>query len=224
MARRSLQEGFTLAGLIVILTIISIVAAYTVPDQWSLIMRRERERQTIFIMKQFARGIMRWQAKHNTPPVSLQQLQEAREPLMLRNGGKWPNPLTGREEDWILVPAAAVTAGGQPVPFNVVTPGGSGRDSGGRGRTGPSPLDPNNNPAAGGQPATGGITGPTKLNPEASPADYVGPFIGVRPRATGKSYIALNGAETYEQWVYTVIDLQNEIAMRRTALEMPIIR
>ena len=75
----SSQEGFTLAALIVLLTIISLVIAYTVPQQWSMVMKRERDRQTIFIMKQFARGIMRWQMKHNnTAPVSLQQMQDAR--------------------------------------------------------------------------------------------------------------------------------------------------
>src|SRR5215213_11101501 len=63
------QSGFTLAALIVMLTIISIVIAYTVPTQWSLVMRRERERQTIFLMKQFARGIDNWERKHQGLPV-----------------------------------------------------------------------------------------------------------------------------------------------------------
>ena len=50
------SEGFTLAALIVILTIIAIIIAYTVPEQWSMIMKRERDRQTIFLMKQYARA------------------------------------------------------------------------------------------------------------------------------------------------------------------------
>ena len=33
---RTREEGFTLAALIVILTIIAIVIAYTVPTQWSI--------------------------------------------------------------------------------------------------------------------------------------------------------------------------------------------
>ena len=75
----SAQEGFTLAALIVILTIISIVIAYTVPTQWSLVMRRERDRQTIHVMKQFALAIDRFEAKHKSLPVSLDQLEKARE-------------------------------------------------------------------------------------------------------------------------------------------------
>ena len=52
------------------------------------------------------------------------------------------------------------------------------------------------------------------MNKDLSPADYVGPFVGVRPNATGKSFIALNGAENYDEWVYTVFDLTTEIAAR----------
>ena len=180
------EEGFSLAALIVILTIISLIIAYTVPMQWSMVMKRERDRQTIFLMKQFARGILQWQLKHNSAPVSLQQMQDARKPLILRNGGKWPCPLTGSEDDWILVPDAAV---GQ-------TPG----------------APPVVNPTQ--QPAQQQLNGPRKLNKELSPKDYVGPFVGVRPNATGKSFIALNGAENYDEWVYTVYDLTNEIAAR----------
>ena len=183
------QEGFTLAALIVIFTIIAIIVAYTVPTQWSLIMRRERERQTIFLMKQYARGIENWQIKHQGPPVSLEQLQEARQPRMLRGTGKWAMPLTGKEDDWILVPPNAAPLGG------VMN------------------QQPQQQQQQGGAPRP-----PSKLNPEASPKDYVGPFIAVRPNAKGKSLITLNGAEDYSEWVYTVEDLKNERLMQQMAL------
>lgn len=191
------QEGFTLAALIVILTIISIVIAYTVPTQWSLIMRRERERQTIFLMKQYARGIEKWQRKHQGLPVSLEQLQEAKQPRMLRGTGKWANPLTGQEDGWILVPPTAV----QAIPGAAANVP---QQRTGTGNQQPSAATP------GGAPQT-----PGKLDPDASPKDYVGPFVAVRPNATGPSLMVLNGAEDYSQWVYTLLDLQNERAMRQ---------
>ena len=195
------QEGFTLAALIVILTIISIIIAFTVPSQWSLVMKRERDRQTIFLMKQFARGILAFQMRNNAPPVSLQQLQDARKPRMLRGDGKWACPLTGKEDDWILVP-----------PNAIEVPGLNGGGNSGLG---------NNNNNRGGSPLQGGaMRPPSKLNPAASPRDYVGQFVGVRPNAKGKSFIALNGAEDYSEWVYTVQDLQNEIAARQQAMQM----
>lgn len=194
------QEGYTLAALIVVLTIISIIIAFTVPTQWSLVMRRERERQTIFLMKQYARGIAAWERKHQGLPVSLEQLQKARQPRFLRGTGVWPMPLTGREEDWIMVPPNAIeaVAGGAAVPPPGQTGVGVGR--------GPNPA------GAPGQPG--------KLNPAASPKDYVGPFVAVRPNATGPSLIALNGAEDYSQWVYTLQDLKNEIMGRQMAMSV----
>jgi type II secretory pathway pseudopilin PulG len=191
----SQQEGFSLAALIVILTIISIVIAYTVPAQWSMVMKRERDRQTIFLMKQFARGILEWTARHNSAPVSLQQMQDARKPLLLRNGGKWACPITGKEDDWILVPPEAIDRSGMP-------PG-----NGPRLNPAPPPVAPG--------------TGPSKLNKALSPKDYTGQFIGVRPNATGKSFIAFNDAEDYSEWVYTVEDLRREIAQRQASLATP---
>jgi len=190
----SRQEGFTLAALLVILTIISIIVAYTVPAQWSLVMKRDRDRQTIFYMKQYARAVLEWQTKHaNTSPISLDQLQEARKPRLLRGVKKWPCPLTGSDEDWILVPPQAVMPAG-------VTP--------------PLPNQPPPQPGMPGQP--------TKLNKELSPKDYVGVFVAVRPNASGKSFIALKGAEDYSEWVYTIDDLRAEIAARQAALSPPV--
>jgi type II secretory pathway pseudopilin PulG len=191
------EDGFTLAALIVILTVMSIIIAYTVPKQWSVVMKRERERQTIFLMKQYARGILNWRTKHNnTAPVSLDQLREARNPRLIRGSGKWPCPLTGNEDDWILVPPGAIQPGGAGQTQSPPIIGGPGYQA--------------NQPQTGGQPS--------KLNPEASPKDYVGPFVGVRPNAKGKSLVSLNGAEDYSEWVYTVDDLVNEIQVKQQAL------
>lgn len=205
----SSQEGYTLAALLVILTIMSLIIAYTVPPQWSMIMRREREKQTIFLMKQFARGIQNWQRKHQGLPVSLEQLQKAREPRMLRgNPEKLVCPLTGREDDWIMVPPNAIEAqpGGPGIP--------QGQPGVGIGR-GPQPQQQ----PQGSAPGTPGM--PSKLNPDASPKDYVGPFVAVRPNAKGPSIIAFKGAEDYSQWVYTLQDLQTEIQMQQLALSVP---
>jgi type II secretory pathway pseudopilin PulG len=170
----SAQTGFTLAGLIVILSIILIFVAYTVPRQWSMIMQRDRERQTIFVMKQYARSIYEFSKTKGAIPTKLDQIKEARLPRYIRGvKGEYLDPLTGKS-DWILVPAGAVT------------------------RT----VDP----------ATGKST--TQFNAAASAKDYVGPFVGVRPPLTGKSMMSVNGADTYENWVYTVDDLKNEIALK----------
>src|SRR5436305_8447912 len=103
------ERGFTLAGLIVILTILLIFVTYTVTRQWSMIMQRDRERQTIFVMKQYARAIYEFSKTKGAIPTKLDQIKEARLPRYIRGiKGEYLDPLTGKS-DWILVPAGAVT-------------------------------------------------------------------------------------------------------------------
>ena len=117
------QRGFTLAGLIVILTIIMLFIAYTVPRQWSKVLQREREKQTIFVMKQYARAIREWSSKHGgANPASLDQIKEARLPRVIRGTkGGYPDPLTGKD-DWILVPPTAYTMAGNTGGVGVYVP------------------------------------------------------------------------------------------------------
>ena len=109
------ERGFTLAALIVIATIIMVFAAYTVPRYWSTVMQREREQETIFAMRQYARAIKLFFDKNKTYPVSMDQLLKARQPRFLRGGKDGiPDPMTG-EMDWLLIPAAAMGQQNRPV-------------------------------------------------------------------------------------------------------------
>jgi type II secretory pathway pseudopilin PulG len=195
--------GFTLAGVIVLMTILMVFVAYTVPRQWSKVLQRDREQQTIFIMKQYARAITDWSKAHgNVMPTTLDQLKEARQPRYVRGvKAEWTDPLTGKV-DWILVPPAAQPNGaGQSPSTTTAAPGtrlpgqsqGTGTD-------------------------TTGTRGP--FDPATSPKDYVGPFIGVRPPLTGDSMLELNGATRYEQWLYTMNDLTNDVNQRMAAIDL----
>ncbi len=111
------------------MTIMMIVVAYTVPRQWSTIVRRDRELQTIFIMKQYAKAIDAFQAKNKIFPVSVSQLKDARQPRFLRGKGDLIDPLTG-QADWYVVPQSAIgtapsgpTAPGLPPATGTAPPG-----------------------------------------------------------------------------------------------------
>jgi type II secretory pathway pseudopilin PulG len=195
------QAGFTLAGVIVIMTIMMIVVAYTVPRMWSTVMKRERERQTIYAMQQYAKAIAEFQKKNQTFPTSPQQLKDARMPRMIRGvKGEYTDPLTG-EVDWLVIPQAAAAS----LPAHNLT-------GGGNNPTGVPPPPP--------PPIQSTDTSGT--NPTAPPGlpgipikDYAGgPFVGVRPAAHGKSLLTLFGADTYETWVYTTLDYTNEKNLR----------
>ena len=178
----SVESGFSLASLLVILTVMAVFLAYTVPRMWSDVMRRQRERQTVFAMKQYARAILEYQKSHaNTAPTQLAQLKDARRPRVIRGAGEIVDPLSGRF-DWI------------PIPFGTATPGAA--------APGTAPVAP----AAPVPQPGGGMNG---QQPDAK--NVVGPFIGVRPGVSGESLIRLNDKNRYEEWIYTVTDLQREI-------------
>ena len=199
------EKGFTLAGVIVIMTVVMIFVAYTVPRMWSTVMKRERERQTIFAMQQYAKAITEFRIKNNTYPTSPQQLKDAKLPRMIRGiKGEIPDPLTG-EVDWLVIPQSAAAALPQRNVLNT------------NGNQLPPPPPPPPIPTPG--------TDTSNTNPSATPAlpgipikDYAGgPFIGVRPPAHGKSLLTLVGADTYETWVYTALDYDAEKTLRIAA-------
>ena len=192
---RASERGFTLAAVIVLLTIMAVTIAFTVPPQWSKIMERERDRQTVYVMKQTARAIYEFRRKNNAFPTSLEQLQKARQPRFIRGTEEFPvDPGTGKN-DWLILPA------GQQQQQAAAT--------GGIGVMGPTP-------------APGTSTAPPGTAIQGVPAkDFVGPIGGIRPSRTGKSFLALNGKETYEEWTYTVSDLEIELQQRQASLSMP---
>jgi type II secretory pathway pseudopilin PulG len=192
--RTTNESGFTLAGLLVILTIMMIFVAYTVPRQWSAIMQRERERQTIYAMQQYARACREFAQKNQTYPVSPTQLKEARLPRLIRGvKSEFVDPLTG-EVDWLVIPQAAAAS----IPSN--------------GPPGTNPPPP---------PQTGTNPGQKPALPGVPISDYAGgPFVGVRPPISGKSLLTLNGNDTYETWSYTALDLQNDINRRMAGLSI----
>jgi len=195
--RRCAESGFTLAGLIVIMTIIAIVFAYTVPKQWSIATARERDQQTLFAMKQYARAIRAFQEKNHAQPVSLDQLKQARKPRLMRGSGELIDPLTGKA-DWIPIPMTNQTAQQAQQPGGAAVPG----------------VIPNQRVQV--VPTT--PAAPQAQQPSSGPGGFSGPIMGVRPNKTGKSYLMVNGVDAYEQWSYTTLDLENEIAQRRNSI------
>jgi type II secretory pathway pseudopilin PulG len=192
------EGGFTLAAVMVIMSVMMIFVAYTVPKQWSVLMQRDREQQTIFIMQQYAKACENFRKKNNTYPVSMQQLVEAQQPRFLRcPKDGCIDPLTG-QVDWFVIPQAQAPApGGGTAPPGVA----------------PAPGLP-----PGGTTSTApGAAAPTV--PQGIPIkDYAGgPFVGIKPNKTGPSFMILNGADHYEQWMYTALDYQQERTARQQA-------
>jgi type II secretory pathway pseudopilin PulG len=224
MRSRNAQAGFTLAGVIVLVTIVMIFAAYTIPRMWSTIVKREREKQTIWAMQQYAKAISDFRIKNNTYPTSPQQLKDAKQPRMIRGlKGEIPDALTG-EVDWLVIPQSAAPM----LPQRNLPGGNPNNPPGTQPPVNPSPTTSTPTTSTPSTPTDTGVTSTSDTsgtNPGGPPAlpgipikDYAGgPFIGVRPAAHGKSLMTLYGADTYETWVYTALDYDQEKLLRIAA-------
>lgn len=194
------ERGFTLAAVLTIMSVMLIFVAFTVPRQWSIVMQREREQQTIYVMKQYARACEEFRRKNNTFPVSMDQLMQARQPRFIRcPKDGCIDPLTGAV-DWLVIPQSQAPApnGGAQAPPGVV-------------------QAPVQNPAQAQNPQQPGApTGPQGIPIK----DYAGgPFVGVKPNKNGSSLILFNGADHYEAWIYTALDYGQERTARQQAAQ-----
>lgn len=178
------EAGYNLVMLMVLLTVLSIVLAASLPA-WSNVIRRDREEELIFRGLQYAEAIRVFQNRFQRPPIRLEELIEV-EPRSIRK--LWKDPMT-ESGKWALIPLQGPTA-----PIQVQPPAGDeenqGRDEDGDGE--PDGQDGE------GEEEGGGFGGPKKQDVQ------VGPFKGVHSRSGKTSIMIFNGKERYDEWHFTI--------------------
>jgi type II secretory pathway pseudopilin PulG len=170
----------------VLVTVMSILSGVAF-QHWSILDRREREAELMFVQKQYAMALLEYQTDRGGPPTDLEMLDErgSRNQRFIRR--MWEDPMTrdgegaGEEEGldrWCLIQAG-----------------------------------PNNTPISS-CPREDPNT--FELSPFEQPivptASEGMPIIGVASRSRERAYRLWNDRETYAEWVYTIQDLQNEAA------------
>lgn len=208
MITRATERGYSMAALMVAVTILTVLTAAALPV-WSQRMQREKEEELIFRGWQYAEAIRVFQQRHGRLPTRLEELIEI-EPRSIRK--LWKDPMT-EDGEWGLV--VQVGAGGAPP----ATPPPRRGDTGG-----PAAGDPNGRPARPGQQSQGvcvgagvgegeeeGVLGgPTRPRGPATgggrgqPPQVTGPILGVCSRADGEAIKVLFGEERYSDWHFTV--------------------
>jgi type II secretory pathway pseudopilin PulG len=103
--RNVLQDGFTLAGALVLIAIMSIMLALAVP-LWSRIKQRDNEEELIFRGEEYTEAIGRYQAKFHTFPPDLETLYKLK---FIRKLYKDPMTKTGKWK--LLHPESLVQTG-----------------------------------------------------------------------------------------------------------------
>jgi general secretion pathway protein G len=176
--RRRGEAGYSLVGLMVGITLMSILMALAMPT-WKYIVKNEREEELISRLKQVQRAIERYQRKHGAPPTSLEALVQQH---FLRRAYKDPIVKDGK---WRLVrPGEPCGAGGFGVPGVPGMPGSVG---------GPQPSPSPGGRSGTGQTQPGGGTGST-------PGLQMGGILAVRTTSTDKGLRLVNGQSRYDQW------------------------
>lgn len=178
MKQRRIQAGYNLVMLMVLITILNIVIAASLPA-WSSVIRRDREEELISRGFQYAEAIRIFQNRFQRPPIRLEELIEV-EPRSIRR--LWKDPMTDHGK-WALIPLQ-----GPSMPIQV-QPGAQPGEEDGEGR----PVD-------GGEEdgdEEGGFGVPKK-------EVQIGPFKGVHSRSGKTSILIFNGKERYDEWHFTV--------------------
>jgi type II secretory pathway pseudopilin PulG len=176
------EAGYNLVMLMVLLTILSIVLAASLPA-WSNVIRRDKEEELIFRGLQYAEAIRVFQNRFQRPPIRLEELVEV-EPRSIRR--LWKDPMT-ESGKWALIPLQGPTAPLQPqVPADEDEQGR--RDEDGDGE--PDGQD--------GEDSEDGFGLPKKEDIQ------VGPFKGVHSRSGKTSIMVFNGKDRYDEWHFTI--------------------
>jgi type II secretory pathway pseudopilin PulG len=186
MVSRRRAAGYTLAVLVVFLTVLSVGLAVVLP-KWSTAIRREQEEELIFRGLQYAEGIRVFQKRFGRYPVALEELLETK-PRCIRQAWKEPVSTDGK---WRPIRQ------GEPVPVAALQggaiPGPGGSSLGGE----PDPAGEAETPEETGD-TEGGDGTPGGGEPVAA-----GPITGVRSRSKRASILTFLGQTRYSDWRFT---------------------
>ena len=171
------QRGYTLAGALVMIAVMSIMMMLAV-ELWSWVKRRENETELIFRGKEYMEAIARYHAKFNAYPPDLETLLKLKYIRKL-----YPDPMTKSGKWKVLHPDSLVQTG---QAGTIVQTGGG-----------------KSNPAikTGGDEDTFG-NDKDKDQDEEPEVETTGPVVGVVSRSKKTSIKLFNNQTTYNKWVF----------------------
>ena len=215
-----LQAGYTLAGVLVLIAILSIFMAMAVP-MWDRIKQRENEEELIFRGTEYVEAIGRYHRKFNSFPPDIKTLYEMK---FLRH--LYKDPMTESGEWKVLHPDSLVQTGaaGEINQPGAQNPADQNKDNQNKDNQDNNKQDQSNqNPKSPGMNDTSQKTkdldqvqsdknGDEDETSEEQKVESIGPVVGVVSRSKKNSLRIYNGQSTYNKWVFVYAPQQQQPA------------
>lgn len=189
------QRGFTLAGALSLIAVMSILLALAVP-LWSRVKLRDNEEELIFRGKEYVEAITRYQQRFGAYPPDLETLQKLKFIRRL-----YPDPMT-KSGKWKVIHPDSLVQTGEAGKIN--QPGQ--QDSGDNDDDDDENNDPNKSP----QPFDFGNQNKSEDealkeddSDEEPEVESTGPVVGVVSRSKKTSIKVYNGQSAYNKWAFT---------------------
>lgn len=223
---RERRAGYNLVALMVIVAVINIAIAASLPV-WSKVIQRDKEDELIFRGLQYAEAIRVFQKRTGRFPTRLEELIEI-EPRCIRQ--LWLDPMN-KEPEWglVLAQAAQGLVPGQGLDDDDddepdVTGGRRSlreerrlrRERERAGRGDPTSSDSTISPRQRIEERGGGRRG----TPRAGQQVTVGPIIGVHSLADGEAIRNFEGGSSYKDWKFTT-ELLPEFSIENVGDNIP---
>jgi type II secretory pathway pseudopilin PulG len=191
------EGGYTLAGVLLLIALMSIMMAVALPV-WDRIKQRENEEELIFRGKEYIEAIARYHTKFNSYPADLETLQKLK---FIRKLYKDPMTESG---EWKLLHPDSLVETGEAGFIN--QPGSKktdkdkeGKDKG-HGKADEEPTEV--------IPGLGGLPKREGQEEEEGKVKSLGPVVGVVSRSKKPSLRLYNGQSSYDKWVFTYVAAQ----------------
>jgi type II secretory pathway pseudopilin PulG len=210
---RDHEQGYILAGVVILLAVFMILISVAVPKMREDI-RRDQEVETIRRGQQYVRAMQLYYRRFHHYPASIDDLEQTNGLRFLRR--RYEDPLT-RTDDWTPVLLGQNKAPLSMGFFGAVLNGGPGVPS--------TSGDQARNSILGTPPASAFdsfSSGSDANSQQGSPATVFGggPMIGVRPSRTNASIIVYKTKSNYDEWEF-VYDPSTDPTVPKWAVDTP---
>lgn len=206
------QKGYTLAGALTLIAVMSILMALAV-ESWEMVKRRDNELELMFRGKEYAEAIGRYQQKYGAYPPDIETLLKLK---LLRREYKDPMTESGKwkilhPDSLVQLGLAGQTAGGKENPND-------GKDKKKKKKKDQGTSDfgsdeqqtrnPDNDEQK--EDDTGLVSGEEENEDEEPEVESTGPVVGVVSRSKKDSIKTYNNQTKYNRWYFVFALQQNQ--------------